>query len=51
MASRGQMHFESVNGELEHHAQLRSIAVCRVPWTVGDGFPAPTLKVIWLERQ
>lgn len=35
----------STNVHLEHHEQLRFIAVCQDPWTVDNGFLTPTLKV------
>ncbi len=36
---------EHVNAQLEHHEQLRFIAVTAEPWTVQNNFLTPTLKV------
>jgi long-chain acyl-CoA synthetase len=34
-----------VNAQLDPHEQLSFVAVAQGPWTVGNGFVTPTLKI------
>jgi long-chain acyl-CoA synthetase len=35
----------TVNTQLDPHEQLSFVAVAQGPWTVGNGFITPTLKI------
>ena len=36
---------EQVNAQLDPHERVRFLAVAEGPWTVGNGFITPTLKI------
>lgn len=36
---------EQVNNQLEHHARLDGLLVCKEPWTIENGLLTPTLKI------